>query len=195
MKSVQNLLSNHLWHSSLTLIHTVSASNSWTTENIFEEINIIFISQLNIIHFIPFHLSISGDIRFHKNMVLSQKTSSATAVLSFVFYYIRVNNYVILFSHWARPSKWVNSVSLFVCLIVSAWLREFVHLGMLHIAVSFFLVSFPWIRPCPTSSINQRRRTQIWNEWLTGCWINLRCNPPHPLNLPILSPLKTKKSQ
>lgn len=142
MKSVQHLLSNPLWHSSFTLIHTVSASNSWTTENIVEEINIIFISQLNIIHFIHFHLSISGDVKFHKNMALSQKTKSATAVLSFVLFYIRVNKYVIPFSHCARLSKWVNSVLLFVSLIVSAWLREFVHLGMLHIAVFFFLSCF-----------------------------------------------------
>lgn len=138
----KHVLSNHLWHGSLTPIHTVSASNSWTMENIFEEINIIFSSRVNIIHFIHFHLSSSGDIKFHKNKALSQKTSSATAVLSFVLFYIRVNNYVILFSHCARLSKWVNSVLLFVCLIVSAWLREFVHLGMLHIAVSFFLSCF-----------------------------------------------------
>lgn len=149
MKSVQHVLSNLLWHSSLTLIHTVSASNSWTTENIFKEINIIFISQLNIIHFIHFQISSSGDIKFHRNMALLQKPSSATAVLSFVLFYIRVNNYVILFLHCARLSKWVNSVLLFVCLIVSAWLREFVHLGMLNIAVSFFFCLVSMDPPLP----------------------------------------------
>lgn len=131
------------------------------------------------------HNTVYISIKLHENTKpLLKKNNSPAAVFFFVFYN-RLNNYVILFfsplPHFARLSKWVNTVLLFMVLVSIAWLRECVHLGLLHIAVSlfFFASCFHGSDPALLFQKTRRDERRFRNKWLTG-WINSRSPPPLP---------------